>query len=60
MDFISLLGPILPLVTNPAFGLTVTVLFGVSEALASIPAVKANSVFQLISNLLKSISGKAK
>lgn len=33
-------------------------LFAVSEALALIPAIKANSVFQLIYNWLKGIAGK--
>lgn len=33
------------------------VLFGVSEALAGIPQVKSNSVFQLIFNILKSLAG---
>jgi hypothetical protein len=32
-------------------------LFAVSESLALIPAVKSNSVFQLIYNLLKSAVG---
>lgn len=34
------------------------VLFGVSEALAAVPVIKANSVFQLILNILGSIVGK--
>lgn len=34
------------------------VLFGVSEALALIPALKSNSVFQLVFNILKSLAGK--
>lgn len=34
------------------------VLFGVSEALAQIPALKANSVFQLLSGLLQKLAGK--
>lgn len=37
-----------------AFGL----LFAFSELLAAIPAVKANSVFQLAVSFLKMISGK--
>ena len=35
--------------------LVVTVLFGISEALAQIPAVKANSVFEAIFNGLSKI-----
>lgn len=31
----------------------VSVLFGISEALAQIPSIKSNSVFQLFSQLLK-------
>lgn len=34
------------------------VLFGISELLSFIPSVKANGVFQLIFNALKSASGK--
>lgn len=41
------------------WGLIVSILFGLSEVLAQIPAVKANSVFQLIVNLLKSAKDSA-
>jgi hypothetical protein len=34
------------------------VLFGISEALALIPAIKSNSLFQLIYNILKTLAGK--
>lgn len=34
------------------------VLFGISESLASIPAIKANSVFGLVYGLLKKLAGK--
>lgn len=34
------------------------VLFGISEALGGIPAVKANSVYQLIVNVLAALAGK--
>lgn len=33
-------------------------LFAISEALALIPSIKANSIFQLIYNWLKSVTGK--
>jgi hypothetical protein len=33
-------------------------LFALSEVLALIPSVKANSVFQVIVNVLKKVSGK--
>lgn len=35
------------------------VLFGLSEALAAIPAVKANSVFQAIVAILAKLAGKS-
>lgn len=38
----------------------ITVLFGLSEALALIPGIKANSVFQLIYNFCAGILGKPK
>lgn len=34
-----------------------TVLLALSEALALVPVVKANSVFQLIVNILKTLKG---
>ena len=40
--------------------IAITVLFGVSEALAAIPAIKSNAVYQLIFNILKALSGKDK
>jgi hypothetical protein len=33
-------------------------LLAVSEALGSIPAIRANSIFQLIYNILKTVAGK--
>jgi hypothetical protein len=38
--------------------LILAVLGGVSEALSLIPAVKANGVFQLVANILKTLLGK--
>lgn len=38
--------------------MVVSVLFGISEALAIIPFFKSNSVFQLIYNTLKGFVGK--
>lgn len=35
------------------------VLFGVSEALAAVPQIKANGVFQAINNILKALAGKS-
>lgn len=35
-----------------------TVLFGISEGLAAIPAVKANSMFQMLFGLIKKLAGK--
>lgn len=40
------------------WGMVATVLFGISEALALIPGIQSNSVFQLIFNFLKSIVGQ--
>jgi hypothetical protein len=38
--------------------LIIAALFAVSEALAAIPAIKANGVFQLFFNILKSLKVK--
>lgn len=35
------------------------VLFGISESLALIPSVKANSIFQVIATVLKALAGKS-
>jgi uncharacterized protein (DUF983 family) len=40
------------------FGIIVTVLLGISEALAAIPSIKANAIYQLITNILKAFAGK--
>lgn len=37
------------------WAMIMSVLFGISEALANIPGVKANSVFQAIWNVLKAL-----
>jgi hypothetical protein len=42
------------------WALIVSVLFGLSEVLAMIPGIKANSVFQLIVSVLKSLGGGPK
>ena len=34
------------------------VLFGISEALAMIPALKSNSVFQMIAGIIKALAKK--
>lgn len=41
------------------WALLVSVLLGLSEVLALIPSIKANSVFQLVVNALKSIAPKS-
>jgi hypothetical protein len=38
--------------------LVMAVLGGISEALSLIPSIKANGIFQLISNALKALLGK--
>lgn len=35
------------------------VLFGISEALSMIPAIKANGIFQLVFGLLAKLAGKS-
>lgn len=40
------------------FTMIVMVLLGLSETLALIPGIKANSIFQLIFNFLKSLAPK--
>lgn len=46
--------------TQETIMMILLVLFGISEALANIPQVKANSVFQLIAGILASLTGKKK
>jgi hypothetical protein len=36
----------------------VSFLFALSELLALVPAIKANSIFQLVANMLKKVAGK--
>lgn len=45
-------------VSGVNWALVLGVLFGISESLALIPAVNANSVFQLVYGLLKKVLGK--
>jgi hypothetical protein len=44
--------------TNSNLTILFGVLFGISEALALIPSVQANSVFELILGILKTLAGK--
>jgi len=44
--------------TPDTLTLVLLALFAISEVLASIPSVKANSVFQLIVGFLKKLTGK--
>ena len=44
--------------TATSVAIIVVALLAVSEALALIPAVRANSIFQMIWNLLKVMGGK--
>lgn len=55
MDFLA---SIVGFMQTPAFGGIVAGLLLVSEALASIPAIEANSIFQAISNGLKALAKK--
>jgi hypothetical protein len=43
---------------NHTIAVILGALFAVSEALALIPAVKSNSIFQLIASAIKKIAGK--
>lgn len=44
--------------STPAAAAIFGALFGVSEALASIPSIQANSVFQAIASVLKKLAKK--
>jgi len=43
---------------SPEVTAVTTGLFVVSEVLASVPAIRANSVFQLVFGLMKKLAGK--
>jgi hypothetical protein len=43
---------------NPTVTIILAALLAVDEALSLIPAVKANGIFQLVSNVIKKIAGK--
>lgn len=47
------------MINSVNFALFFLVAFGVSEALAQIPQVKANSVFAAVKNILGMLSGKS-
>ena len=61
MDFLDIIFSVLPLavpITEDQHQMIILLLaavFSASEALAHIPAIKANSLFQLFFNLLKKI-----
>lgn len=44
---------------DSALTILFAVLFGISEALSLIPAIKANGVFQMIFNILAKLAGKS-
>lgn len=44
---------------NSMLALIFGVLFGIDQALALIPGIKANSVFQAVYNILKLLSGNS-
>jgi uncharacterized membrane protein len=44
--------------SSPAGAAIFAALFGLSEALAAIPGVQSNSVFQAVSSLLKKLAKK--
>lgn len=43
---------------NQTYIIVISALFAVSEALSLIPAVKANGIFQLVSNIIQTLAGK--
>lgn len=49
----ELMDTVIGFVQTPAFGGVMAGLWVVSEALASIPSIQANSVFQAVQNVLK-------
>ena len=54
----ELVNSIIAFTQSPVFGGLVLALFTMSEALASIPGVKANSVFQLVAGVLARLAKK--
>ena len=54
----ELVDSIITFTQSPVFGGIVLALFTMSEALASIPGVKANSVFQLVAGVLARLAKK--
>jgi hypothetical protein len=40
------------------YALVISVLFGLSEVLALIPGIQANSIFQLVVSVVKVLAGK--
>ncbi len=49
----DMLAGVMDFVQSPAFGGIMAALWVMSEALAAIPAIKANSVFQMVQNFLE-------
>ena len=45
---------------SSTFVMIIVVLFGISEALAAIPSIKANSVYQLVAGVIKWLYEKMK
>jgi len=58
MDSILALVGIGAAAANPTVTIILAALLAVDEALSLIPAVKANGIFQLVSNVIKKIAGK--
>lgn len=58
LDFIGIGWDIWSYLRSDAGMAIIVALFGLSEALAAIPQVQANSVFQAIYNGLKKLAGK--
>lgn len=58
LENISLIWTIWDFLKSDTGTMLIVALFGVSEALASIPQIQSNSVFQVIYNALKKLAGK--
>ncbi len=53
----EIVSTVIELVQSPVFGGVMAGLWMVSESLAAIPSIKANSVFQLVRNFLVRFKG---
>ncbi len=57
-DKIQLIWTVWDFLSSPQGAAIFAGLFTISEALASIPGIQSNSVFQAVSNAIKKLAGK--